>query len=231
MLSLAIRTMFTGSRLIFIVFPDISWFLKYRIEYLTLYLASAFFVSFLYHIYKKDISRKITQIIVFISLIYSLSLFASPAFFTKILFSFQILLLLAIVYYIYGFTIIVIRKRNGGRILAFSIAVFFSSVVHDILFTRGIIINSIELLPFGTFIFILGQSLVLAKIFNRAFTTNEIRISLSAYTFILKNLKVMDTSVDNELKSLVDENLEASFENFSPHPVSVRSCYSNFMYL
>ncbi|RLD70625.1 MAG: hypothetical protein DRJ10_20185, partial [Bacteroidetes bacterium] len=173
-LVLAVRTIFTGSQFIITVFPDISWSLKYRIEYLTLFLSAIFMSLFLYHIYKKDIGKRVTQIVVLISSLYTFSLIASPSFFTSILFTFQIFMLLAIVYYLYPLGLAVYRKRDGARILVTSIIIFFATIVNDIIFTSGVSSKTVELVPLGTFIFILGQSLVLAKIFNGAFGTNEI---------------------------------------------------------
>ena len=121
-------------------------------------LFSVFISLFLYHIYKKDISKRVTQAIVLISILYTFTLIAPPSFFTRILFTFQLLILLGMIYYIFALTRVVIRKRDGARILVTSIIIFFAAIINDILFTSGVISKTVELVPLGTFIFILGHN-------------------------------------------------------------------------
>lgn len=214
-LVLAIRTLFTGSQYITVLLPDMDWALKYRIEYLTLFFAPLLIVSFLYKIYKKDISRRVTQIFVLISVLYSFTVLLSPTIFSRLLLPFQLFILAGIVYYFARLVKTVIRKRHGARILFTSMLVFFFTIINDILFTRGIITNSIELVPFGTFIFILGQSLVLAKIFTGAFYENEaLTLELDYQNKHLERLVEERTlEIDNQRKDIVEKNEELKLQN------------------
>ncbi len=212
---LSIRTLFTGSQYITVIFPEIDWALKYRIEYLTLFFAPMLIVSFLYRIYKKEISKRVTQLFFFISLIYSLTVILPPAIFSRLLLPFQIIILAAIVYYFIGLVRAALNKRHGARILLTSILIFFISIINDIFFTRGALTWSIELVPFGTFIFILGQSLVLAKIFTGTFKENEaLTLELDYQN---KNLEIIvekrTKEVEIQRKDILEKNEELKLQN------------------
>lgn len=214
-LVLAIRTLFTGSQYITVLFPNIDWALKYRIEYLTLFFAPMLIVSFLYKIYKEDISRRVTQIFVIFGILYSFTVLLPPSIFSKLLFPFQLFILAGIVYYSIRLVKTVMRKRHGARILFVSMLVFFLTIINDILFTRGIITNTVELVPFGTFVFILGQSLVLAKIFTGAFYENEaLTLELDYQNRHLERLVDERTlEINNQQKSIVEKNEELKLQN------------------
>ena len=173
-LIMAIRTIFTGSFVISIPFPDISWFLKYRIEYLTLYLSPLFILSFFYNIYRKDINLHFSRIFIGICILYAFTTLLPTVIFTELMFSFFLVLGISIAYLFTRLIKTVIRKRLGAKILFSSVLILFLTTINDVLLMRGYVHNTIELVPFGTFIFVLGQSLVLAKIFSDAFNKKEL---------------------------------------------------------
>ena len=214
-LILAVRTLFTGSQFVTILFTDISWFLKYRIEYLTLYLSSAFILYFLHKIYRKDINERFTQIFALVCVSYSLTIFLPTSIFTHLLLSFQIILLSTIIYIFTRLIKTLVRKRIGARILFTSVMVFFLTIINDILFTRGLIPNSMELVPFGTFIFILGQSLVLARIFTGAFYENEtLTLELDYQNKNLERIVDQRTlEIENQKLSILEINEELTLQN------------------
>jgi signal transduction histidine kinase len=209
-LIMAIRTIFTGTLIISIPYPEISWFLKYRVEYLTLFLSPIFIVYFFYSIFKKEIKRKFTMIFIIICIIYSLTVLLPTVIFTKLLISFEIILLGSIIYFFTRLVKTIINKRHGAKILLSSVLVLVLTTIHDMLFTRGYIHNTIELVPFGTFIFILGQSLVLAKIFTGTFHKNE------ALTLELSNQnKNLERNIQERTLELVQqkEELQTTLEH------------------
>jgi len=214
-LILAIRTLFTGSQFITVIYPNINWFLKYRIEYLTLYISPIFILYFLYTIYKKDISKRFTQVFAAVSSIFVLTVFFSPSIFTKLLVYYQFILLVCIIIIFTRLVKTVIRKRLGARILLISVMVFFLTIINDILFTRGIITSSMELVPFGTFIFILGQSLVLARIFTGAFSQNEaLTLELDYHNKNLEGIVEKRTlEVENQKLAILEINEELMLQN------------------
>jgi len=214
-LILSIRTLFTGSQFITVIFPDINWFLKYRIEYLTLYISPIFIIYFLYKIYKKDINERITQIFAIISLLFAFTIILPPVVFTRLLIFYQLILVFTIIYIFTRLIKTIILKRLGARILFSSVLVFFFTIINDILFTRGLIPNSIELVPFGTFIFILGQSLVLARIFTGAFYEKEaLTLELDYQNKNLENIVEQRTSeVEKQKLSILEINEELTLQN------------------
>jgi len=214
-LVLAIRTLFTGSQFITVMFPEINWAFKYRIEYLTVFFAPMLVVSFLYQIYKKDISKKVTQALFLISILYSFTVILPTNIFTRLLLPFQLIIVVGIIYYFTRLVKTVIRKRHGARILITSLLVFFITIINDILFTQGLITWSVELVPFGTFIFILGQSLVLAKIFTGAFYENEtLTLELDYNNKNLEKIVEKRTvEVESQRKDILEKNEELKLQN------------------
>ena len=64
------------------------------------------------------------------------------------------------------------HKKHGAKLFLFSFLFLMACGINDMLFYNNII-DTIVLTPFGVFILVLGQSLVLARIFTKAFTDNE----------------------------------------------------------
>jgi len=66
------------------IFPDLSWFVTIRIEYLTLTLGVALFSRYFHSVYPKDANRIIVNVVVWICLLYALLILVTPPWiFTK----------------------------------------------------------------------------------------------------------------------------------------------------
>jgi len=79
------------------VFPDLSWFVTIRIEYLSLTLGVALFSRYFQSVYPKDVNRIIVNLVVWICLIYSLLIVITPPrLFTKGIMPFLVVMFLYI---------------------------------------------------------------------------------------------------------------------------------------
>jgi signal transduction histidine kinase len=79
------------------VFPDLSWFVTIRIEYLSLTLGVALFSRYFQSVYPKDVNRIIVNLVVWICLIYSLFILVTPPrIFTKGIMPFLVVMFLYI---------------------------------------------------------------------------------------------------------------------------------------
>jgi signal transduction histidine kinase len=66
------------------IFPDLSWFVTIRIEYLTLTLGVALFSRYFHSVYPKDANRIIVNAVLWICLLYALLILVTPPWiFTK----------------------------------------------------------------------------------------------------------------------------------------------------
>lgn len=221
-LVLAVRTLFTGSQFITVIFPDIGWAFKYRVEYLTLAFAPMLVVVFLYHVYKEDISKKVTQAFVGVCLAYSLTTIFPPYIFTRLLLTFQIIILIGIFYYFTRLIKTVQRRRHGARILFTTLIILFLTLVNDILYTRGVITWSTELVPFGTFIFILGQSLVLAKVFTGTFYANEELTQKLDYQnqYLEQLVQERTKEIEYQQQKIIEKSEELRLQNEEIHAIN-----------
>ncbi len=176
---LALRILLTGARFFSVIFPEVSWAEQIRLEYFSAFFASPLIIAYIYLIYKKDFNKTIVLINLVLSLIFCLTLFFPPVFFTSILPFFHIHLLFILSFYFYRIIILVKRKREGAAILLVSFLIFALTVVADILLVRNGYTYQKDLVPFGTFILMLGQSLVFARVIVKYFEDNQgIRIKL-----------------------------------------------------
>jgi signal transduction histidine kinase len=73
------RMVGTGMYVLHAVFPNMSWFVTVRLEYLTLTLGVALFSQYFQSVYPKDASRYIVNAVVYICLLYSLVILVTPA--------------------------------------------------------------------------------------------------------------------------------------------------------
>ena len=213
-LVMSLRVLVTGSEFISIVFPDLSWFVIYRIEYLTFYLAPASFAAFIYFVYKKDIHKWVFFIYEGICLILLFALFLPTAFISQTAVPFQFVILSSIFYFIFILIKAVVKKREGAWILLFSITAFLFSAINDMLFVNSIV-HTFEMLPIGVFIFILGQSLVLAKIFTKSFVKNEeLTTKLNYQNINLEKIVSKRTKeVTQQKQKILEKNEELNQQN------------------
>jgi len=68
----------TSQYVLHAVFPNLSWFLTIRLEYLSLTLGVALFSRYFQSVYPKDANRFIVNAVVYICLLYSLVILATP---------------------------------------------------------------------------------------------------------------------------------------------------------
>lgn len=207
-LLLSVRALFTGSVFISILFPYMSWVAQYRILYASMYLTAAILPGFIYFIYRLDVSKSLTILYSAICILFSLSVFLPTHIFTNPIFPF-IAFLISIVYY-FPITIKVLKnKRYGADIFVASGVIFFLAIVNDALLVRTFFIWDIELVSFGVFLFVLGQSLVFANITIKTLHENKM-LSLKLKT---KRDKI----------SLINQNLQEQKRNLMKSEAKMRS--------
>ncbi len=187
-LLLALRLVFTNNDLTISLFPDISFDLKYRIEYFTFFFIPPLINWYFYATLKDTLARKATLILAIVAVLTSISLIFKPIVFTKIMPYYQIVYFLMIIVDTYIIFKHARLKTPGADILLGTYLIVFALVINDILYYLRII-NSVQLSPLAIFILILGQSLVLARIFSQAFKTNlELKKELEYKNLNLENI-------------------------------------------
>ncbi|MBK8395489.1 MAG: adenylate/guanylate cyclase domain-containing protein [Leptospiraceae bacterium] len=179
-LIISIRILFTGETWISSMVPTLNWDLQIKIEYITFYISPHIFAGFLYYLYSVEFNQRIWIIVNVIGTTFvGIVIFTPPIFFTQTLPFFQVFALFCGMYFIFVLILAIKRLRIGAIAACVGMAVFFLSMIGDIIINE--LYGSSFLTPFGVFIFIFSQSFILSLIFSKAFqTTHSLSIHLKS---------------------------------------------------
>lgn len=169
----ALRAVSVGEYAILTLFPWIPWEVLLKIEYLTFIWPAALFGHFLVALYPREIRLFPVRVYTGITIATSLVILFLPVrVFSFVTMPFQIMLVTWSVYLSYVLVMAMKRRRLGGAELFVGGIVLFAVGVNDILY-NNLILQTGMLLPFGMFIFILMEALVLSRMTADALFTVE----------------------------------------------------------
>ncbi len=204
---LAVRMLFTDSYPIQFLIPSISWKATYIIAYATFFLLFPAFTFFMQQTFEEKKYKWIFRSIYIISFIFLFTLLLPSLTYSKLLIYYQIIVIFAILFFIFLLFKYLKEKRNGAILLSITFLLVFATGINDVLYYQDII-KTTTLLPFGVFILILGQSLTLARIFTKAFSDNEHLTAKLDY----QNLHLQDL-VDERTKKIELQNQDILQKN------------------
>jgi len=159
-------------------FVDQSAFLFYfnsKIEYLSMFLGSATFLTFLNEILKGYFNKKVILFYWISGIIYtSIMLFSSPATYTQTIFltSSQGISFTCIIYALFNIFRAAFNKAEYSRVLILAIGFLVFGATYDILVTKDIFPPPF-IMPYTFIVFIFIQSYILATKFSHAYNTAE----------------------------------------------------------
>ena len=172
-LLIMLRLLTTGDRFLVYFFPSIPWELVIKIEYLTFYLAVPLFVLFAQSLFPREISKRVLNLVVPIGIAFTCSVIFTPArIFSYTLQTYQIITIITIMYGLYVLIVASVRKRTGAFIFLLGFIVLALSAINDMMYVEKIIQTG-YFAPFGVFIFIFSQALLLSFRLTRAFEIAE----------------------------------------------------------
>ncbi|MCA1950796.1 MAG: response regulator [Treponema sp.] len=169
-LAFVFRQLVTGEKILLLLFPKLSWNLLVRIEYLSLYVLAPLYIQFfsvLFGPYRWP--KPITLGLIAIGLSSSLAvLFLSIPWFISTLIGIQIYWLL-----LFALTLVVLEgaRRSGAEdagLFLLSFSIFVLGGLNDLLLTR-LFLPTVSLITLAQLLFILFQSLALARRFAREY--------------------------------------------------------------
>ncbi|MFT7686050.1 MAG: signal transduction histidine kinase [Candidatus Azotimanducaceae bacterium] len=156
------RILFVGERYINELLPGLGWAFLTRMEYFFWMLSVPLFMSFMYSLYQKDISKIILQVAWGISGVFAISVLIVPIrTATELVPPFQLLTLLAIFYGIVIVGLTIYRRREGSILLGIGCAFLFLAAIKDMadtIFGLG----GENTIHIGLFLFVLFQSLLVS---------------------------------------------------------------------
>ncbi|HNI91100.1 MAG TPA: adenylate/guanylate cyclase domain-containing protein, partial [Leptospiraceae bacterium] len=200
-LLIVIRVLTINERLIFELFPSLSFLFVRKIEYLTFYFGSYLFFQFVYSLYSEGFIKSIFYIVNEIFLLATLTvLFFPMKIFMFLLPILQIIVLIAIIQVLHA-TIVAIRLKKMGAIISLLGFILFAvAIINDMLKGQGII-STPSTVSYGLLVFTFFQAIVLSRRFADGMEKSE------KYSEELqkKTDRLEETTV--ELKQLSD-NLE-----------------------
>ncbi len=145
------------------IFPNLSWHLTARLEYITLYLSALFFMQFLRNIYPKETSKIMARILIVTALAFSGLTIVLPGYlFTLLLGPFLILLLVYILYVSFIIVFATIHKRDASVYALLSLIVLFIVLVISIFGFLGHYRINPGFLFAGYMLFFFFQTLILS---------------------------------------------------------------------
>ncbi len=205
---MAFRTIITGNERYLIHLTNMRWDVSRLLSYILYYLLIATMGMFLNSLFKEEFKKWFLRYLQIAAVIYiALTIILPAAIYTQLLIGFHIVSLTFAVYAPYALFLSVRRKRQGSRTFLVGVMIMVIATVNDILFDQQII-NTGNILPFGLFLFILLQAIMLAIRLTRAFfETEKLTVELDFYS---KNLEKL---VDIKTKSLQEANKNLTEKN------------------
>jgi signal transduction histidine kinase/ActR/RegA family two-component response regulator len=173
------------------VFPDIPWTITAHFEYLTLFIAVAFFSLYTYHLYPEDSSKNATKIQVWSCLgLCAIVVLFPPAIFTQLINPFLVLMFVVLVYTFYVYIKAVRKKRLGATYALLSTAVVLIVGVVINLQYFNLLQPQKGILFVGYISFFFLQSLILSFRFARALkqAKDEAELGLKAKNEFLSTM-------------------------------------------
>jgi len=170
-LIIALRSIITAERFIYVILPSLSWNLELRVEFLTL-CGTQFFALFLNTLFRNVFNRAVLVLLIGAGVLFALiTVFAPAAVYIPALTPFLILLALTGIYGL-GALIAAAKRREGILLVIAGFVPLLLTMINDILHSR-MIIQTAYLVPLGLFIFILFQSFLLAYRYRISFDRVE----------------------------------------------------------
>ncbi|HYX37087.1 MAG TPA: 7TM diverse intracellular signaling domain-containing protein [Oligoflexus sp.] len=198
---IAIRASVSGiGDLHIMVFPNMPQHVQKILEYAAFYLGVPAFYAFVRELYPEDFKTWLSRFLWSMGLAFALTTFVFPVrIFTDFIEYFQVITL-------FGCSIVCVQmwravkyRRDGISLLLIGTAILIFSSVNDILHAHRNAPIPTMVFPYGVFLMILCQSILLARRFSRAFHAVEVNE---------KQIQSLNAELQNQnaiLDSLVEE--------------------------
>ena len=172
-LLIAVRSATTGERYLVQLWPHLSWTVMLQAVYLSFYACVPVFTYYVYGLFPRDVSVWSARIMAGLAAFFSLgAVLLPPALFTAGMPVYQGATLVVLAYGVATLVAAARRRRENALVFLAGFLILFLSTGNDILYSRQVI-HSAYVAPYGLFLFIFVQTILLARRFSRAFGTVE----------------------------------------------------------
>lgn len=172
-LLITLRLVTTGEKIIYGLFPHISWILCVRIEYLSYILPVPVFLHLISLIYPTLFSRRVIRCCWAIGCVASAFVLVLPStIFTYLPFAYQLVIFFFGAYTLVKITVALLRRYEHSLVIFLGYTFFFFILINDI-FYYSKLIDTTFLMPIGVFVMAIAQAFVLSKKNSKAFKDVE----------------------------------------------------------
>jgi hypothetical protein len=163
---IALRLLTTGGRYLVLLFPNISYEVMVKLEYLSFYLAFPAFALFMQSIFQK-FSKRILHLIALLGIAFSCIVLFTPArFFSHTLNVYEITTFISLIYGLYVIFASLTKMRIEAFVFLLGFSILLITVINDMLHVERLIQTGF-FVPFGLFAFILSQAFLLSYRFSQ----------------------------------------------------------------
>jgi adenylate cyclase len=167
------RILQSGEYFLISLFPDFSWELSYRIDFVVISILPLVLTMFVYSLYQDEFSIKALRIFQFLGIFISSAGVLMPIkIFNDIIKVSYVFIAICCLFIFYILIKATLHKRDGATIFIGGFAVLFITALNDIGF-QLLMLRTGEIIYWGLFIFIFIQSYILSLRFSKAFSTVE----------------------------------------------------------
>lgn len=173
-LSILIRLITTGDKVLFDFYPSLSWEVGIRIEYIGYMAVVPLFTEFLRAIYPQWFSKRVMTVLWIIFVTFS----GVVLFFPSVIFSYtpilyQWLFVVTTFYNLFKLIGAVVQRMKDSVIMLAGFVLIFLITINDVLYYNKII-GSEFVLPTGLLVLVFSQSFVLSRRAAEAFVNVEV---------------------------------------------------------
>lgn len=144
--------------------PELPWVLLYKTEVIAAYLGTGLLGRFLSCLFPRYISHRFTRGLLFLMAVWSIiALLLNPYHISTITTVFQILLAAVGVYVFFKLVVAALSSRPGAGLMVVGFALFYMTIVMDILLSQGFMVNAYYSAGAGLLFFILSETVIKMK--------------------------------------------------------------------
>jgi PAS domain S-box-containing protein len=170
--AIASRILTTGGRYLAQLFPDLSWELLIKFEYLSFYLAVPAFALFMHSLFP-NFSKTILRLLGVLALVFAAIVVFLPTRITSYTINPYEVITIGMLFYSFYIIIVYLRQRNiEALVFLVGFLILAITVINDMLHVDEIIQTGF-LAPFGFLFFILSQAFLLSYRYSYAMSTVE----------------------------------------------------------
>lgn len=170
---ICLRTLLVGERLIYWVFPNMSYVINVKLLLWTFFLYIPVLILFMSNFYTELINEKVVKFSKILGIAYFLLiLILPPVYYINLILPVEIISDLMILYIVSKMIYMHIIKKSNNEIVIVAMIIFLGTRINDILYEYSVI-DTGSYAPIGILIFIFAQSYVASDKFSMAFSKIE----------------------------------------------------------